>query len=416
MSSLAIADALPESAAGAPRNRRLLSLDVFRGLTIIGMLIVNNPGNAETAFLQTRHSPWNGCTLADLVFPFFLFVVGITTQLSLEARAARGDSDQEIRRQILRRGALLFAIGLLLNWFPFYQYGTIEGHPHPTVLDHFIARLSELRFLGVLQRIGIAYAAAAFMSWKASGKRVALWIQAILLGYWLLLTLVPVPGQGTIGFYQLNNPGHTLAAWVDRATLDWSRWGLGNHIWQESRVYDPEGLLSTIPAIATVLFGVLIARLLASPRPLDERIRQLVAAGAVLTIAGFLWGLAFPINKNLWTSSYVGFTVGVACLTLAAITWLTDVRQWRRWTEPFVAYGINPITAYVGAELSAVLFDSTIKLRVAGRLQSLHALSYDGLARWLPPAVASLGYSLAFVALWYFMLRVLHRRGIVLKI
>jgi predicted acyltransferase len=414
MSSLATVEALPVPVV--PRAARLLSLDVFRGLTIIGMLIVNNPGDASTAFLQARHSPWNGCTLADLVFPFFLFVVGITTRLSLQARAARGDNDREIRGQILRRGALLFVIGLLLNWFPFYQYGAIERHPHPTALDHFIARLEQLRLMGVLQRIGIAYAAAAFMSWKASGKRVALWIQAILLGYWLVSTLVPVPGEGTIGFYQLNNPGHTLSAWVDRATLDWSRWGLGNHIWQESRVYDPEGLLSTIPAIATVLFGVLIARLLASPRPLNERIRQLVAAGAVLTVAGFLWGLAFPINKNLWTSSYVGFTAGVACLTLAAITWLTDVRQWRRWTEPFVAFGINPITAYVGAELNAVLFDSTIKLRVAGRLQSLHQLAYDGLARWLPAAIASLGYSLAFVALWYFVLRALHRRGIVLKI
>ena len=171
MSSLATVDVRGESVA--ERGARLLSLDVFRGLTIIGMLIVNNPGNAETAFLQTRHSPWNGCTLADLVFPFFLFVVGITTSLSLEARAARGDSDRKIRGQILRRGALLFAIGVLLNWFPFYQYGAIEGHLHPTALDHFIARLTGLRFLGVLQRIGLAYAVAALLSWKAPGKRVS---------------------------------------------------------------------------------------------------------------------------------------------------------------------------------------------------------------------------------------------------
>ena len=414
MSSLATVDALP--APVAPRAARLVSLDVFRGLTIIGMLIVNNPGDASTAFVQARHSPWNGCTLADLVFPFFLFVVGITTQLSLQARAARGDSDGAICGQILRRGALLFVIGLLLNWFPFYQYGAIVGHPHPTALDHFVARLEELRLLGVLQRIGIAYAAAALLSWKASGKQVALWTTAILVGYWLLLTLVPVPGEGTIGLYRLGNPGHTLSAWVDRVTLDWSRWGLGNHIWQESRVYDPEGLLSTLPAIATVLLGVLIGRLLATARPLEERMRRLLAAGTVLTVAGLLWGLAFPINKNLWTSSYVAFTAGVACLTLGAIIWLIDARQWAGWTKPFVAFGINPITAYVGAELSAVLFDSTIKLRVAGRLQSLHQLTYDGLARWLPPAVASLGYSLLFVALWYFVLRVLHRRGIIFKI
>lgn len=416
MSSSATADALPQSVAGTAPVRRLLSLDVFRGLTIIGMLVVNNPGNAATAFRQTRHSLWNGCTLADLVFPFFLFVVGITTHLSLQARAARGDSDREIRSQILRRAALLFAIGLLLNWFPFYQYGPIEGNPHPTAVDHFIARLRELRFLGVLQRIGIAYAAAALLSRQAAGKRVARWTQVILLGYWLLLTLMPVPGEGTIGFYQLSNPGRTLAAWVDRVTLDWSRWGLGNHIWQESRVYDPEGLLSTIGAIGTVLFGVLIGRLLALPRPLDDRVRQLLAAGAVLAVAGLGWGLVFPINKNLWTSSYVVFTTAVACLSLGAIIWLIDARQWRGWTEPFVAFGINPITAYVGAELTAVLFDSTIKLRVAGRLQSLHELTYDGLAHWLPPAIASLGYSLLFVALWYFVLRALHRRGVVLKI
>jgi predicted acyltransferase len=264
MSSLATVEALPVPVAA--RGARLLSLDVFRGLTIIGMLIVNNPGDASTAFVQARHSPWNGCTLADLVFPFFLFVVGITTHLSLQARAARGDSDGEIRSQILRRGALLFVIGLLLNWFPFYQYGALAGHPHPTALDHFIARLEQLRLLGVLQRIGIAYAAAALLSWKASWRQVALWVAAILLGYWLLLTLVPVPGEGTIGVYQLDSPGHTLSAWVDRATLDWSRWGRGNHIWRDSRVYDPEGLLSTIPAIATVLLGVLIGRLLSATR------------------------------------------------------------------------------------------------------------------------------------------------------
>ncbi|HKN66911.1 MAG TPA: heparan-alpha-glucosaminide N-acetyltransferase domain-containing protein [Gemmatimonadaceae bacterium] len=414
MSSLATVDALPVPVA--PRGARLLSLDVFRGLTIIGMLIVNNPGDASTAFLQARHSPWNGCTLADLVFPFFLFVVGITTQLSLRARAVRGDNDREIRGQILRRGALLFVIGLLLNWFPFYQYGAIDGHPHPTPLDHVIARLEELRLLGVLQRIGIAYAAAALLSWKTSARQVAFRAGAILVGYWLLMTVVPVPGEGTIGLSQLDNAGHTLSAWVDKVTLDWSRWGLGNHIWRESRVYDPEGLLSTLPAIATVLLGVLIDRLLAAVRPLEERIRQLLLAGAGLTVLGLLWGVAFPINKNLWTSSYVAFTAGIACITLGTITWLIDVRQWKGWTKPFVAFGINPITAYVGAELSAVLFDSTIKLRVAGRLQSLHQLTYDGLARWLPPAIASLGYSLLFVALWYFVLRALHRRGMIFKI
>lgn len=407
------------ASVSAPRiTARLASLDVFRGLTIIGMLIVNNPGDAAAAFPQLRHSAWNGWTLADLVFPFFLFVVGITTHLSLRSRRARGDSDDCIRWQIFRRGGLIFAIGLLLNWFPFYQYGTIAGHPRPTFLDHFVGRLLELRLLGVLQRIGIAYVVAAFLTWRASTRRMVVLTALLLIGYWLVMTALPVPGEaGTRGYALLGSPAQTLSAWVDRVTLDWSRWGLGRHLWEESWVYDPEGLLSTVPSIATVMLGVLAGRWLASPRSSGERLKGLFAAGAALTVAGLAWGLLFPINKNLWSSSYVLFTAGVASLTLAAISWLIDVRQRGHWTRAFVVFGLNPITAYVGAELAAVLFDSTIKLRVAGELQSVHRLFYErALATWLVPNVASLVYSLAFVSLWYLVLRELYRRGIVLKV
>ena len=395
---------------------RLSSLDVFRGLTIIGMLVVNNPGDSATAFVELRHSPWHGWTIADLIFPFFLFVVGITTHLSLEGRHRRGDDDATIRRQILRRGALIFLIGLLLNWFPFYQYGAIPGHPQPGFFDHLVGRLLALRILGVLQRIGIAYIVAALLSWKASNRRVVWTTAAILLGYWLAMTLLPVPGEGAIGLRLIDDPARTLSAWVDRTTLDWSPWGMGNHLWQDSRVFDPEGLLSTIPAIATTLIGVLAGRWIGGSRSLEGRLNGLFAAGALLTMVGLVWSALFPINKNLWTSSYVLFTAGIACTTLATIAWIVDVRQWRRWTQPCVAFGINPITAYVGAELTAVLFDSTIKLRVDGRLQSVHALGYDALAAWLPPAVASLGYSLLFVGFWWCILRVLQRKQIVLKI
>src|SRR5207248_541268 len=184
-----------ESAPSAPPSlaARLTSLDVFRGLTIIGMLLVNNPGDAGAAYVELRHSTWNGWSLADLVFPFFLFVVGITTHLSLRGRTARGDGDGTVRQQILRRGAVIFAIGFLLNWFPFYQYGAIVGHPSPTFLDHVVGRLADVRILGVLQRIGLAYVAAALLTWKASTRRVVLTTGALLVGYWLLLTLVPVP-------------------------------------------------------------------------------------------------------------------------------------------------------------------------------------------------------------------------------
>jgi predicted acyltransferase len=405
------------SAAERPVIARLTSLDVFRGLTIIGMLLVNEPGNAGAAYRQLRHSAWHGWTLADLVFPFFLFVVGITTHLSLRARAGRGASDAALRRQILRRGAVIFAIGLLLNWFPFYHYGAIAGHSTPTFLDHLVARLLELRFLGVLQRIGMAYVATALLTYRAPTKRVAMATASILIGYWLLLTILPVPGEGELGARLLDQPARTLAAWVDRMTLDWSRWGLGNHIWASSAVYDPEGLLSTIAAIATMMIGVLTGRWLGTQRALGERMNGLFASGAMLTVSGLAWSALFPINKNLWSSSYVLFSAGVACTALATIMWLVDSRQWRRWTEPFVVFGTNPITAYVGAELSAILFDSTIKFRVDGRLRSAHELVYERLlASWLDPRLASLIYSLGFVALWYVLLLALHRRRIVLKI
>ena len=399
------------------KTTRLESLDVFRGLTIIGMLLVNNPGDWEAAYRQLRHSPWHGWTIADLVFPYFLFIVGITTHLSLRSRAARGDGDAAIRGQIFRRGALLIVIGLLLNWFPFYHYGQVPAYTGLGFLDHVTARLLELRLPGVLQRIGLAYIVAALVSWGATTRRIVVVTIALLVGYWIVLTALPVPGEGAVGAALLDDPSRTLGAWVDRVTLDWSRWGLGNHIWSSSRVFDPEGLLSTVPAIATTLLGVLAGRWLTSSLSLGERLNGLFAAGTLLALAGLAWSAIFPINKNLWTSSYVLFTAGLACTTLATIAWLVDVQGWRSWTHPFVVFGTNAITAYVGSELTAVLFDSTIRFRVAGKRESLHEATYNALlATGLPPGLASLGYSLAFVCLWYFIVRTLYRRGVIVKI
>lgn len=381
------------------------------------MLLVNAPGNANGSFAQLRHSAWDGWTMADLIFPFFLFIVGITTHLSLASRAERGDRDSALRRQILRRGAIIFAIGVLLNWFPFYQYGAIPDNASPDFLDHIVARLMVVRFLGVLQRIALAYVAAALLSFRAPTKRVISIVVTILIGYWLVMTLIPVPGQGEIGARLLEQPARTLAAWVDQLTLDFSEWGLGNHIWENTLVFDPEGLLTTIPAIATTLIGVLAGRWLGSMRPAVARLKGLFIAGAALTIVGLIWNVAFPINKNLWTSSFVVFTAGVALLLLASIAWIVDVKRWTRWTQPFAVFGLNPITAYVGAELTAILFDSTIKTRVDGRLRSLHEVVYEHLlAPWMDARLASLAYSLLFVTLWYFLLLPLYRRGKVLKI
>jgi predicted acyltransferase len=360
---------------------------------------------------------WHGWTFADLVFPFFLFIVGITTHLSLRSRAEHGERDHRLRLRILRRGAIIFGIGLLLNWFPFYQYGAIAGNPSPDFLDHVVARLTELRFLGVLQRIGLAYVAAALLSLRAPTKRLVAIIVALLIGYWVAMMLLPVPEQSAIGARLLNEPSRTLAAWVDHVTLDWSDWGLGNHIWQETAVYDPEGLLSTMPAIATTLIGVLAGRWLGSIRSLNERLKGLFIAGVALTIAGLIWNLVFPINKNLWTSSYVMFTAGMAAVTLATCMWLIDVEHVKWWTVPFVVFGLNPLAAYVGEGLFSRLIYTLVRVPSGGKMIPIETSVFEhGFAPWLPPRDASLAFAVTYVLLFLWLMWELYRRRIVIKL
>ena len=394
---------------------RLPSLDAFRGLTVAAMLLVNNPGSRTDVYAPLRHAAWNGWTPTDLVFPFFLFIVGVTTHLSLSARTARGDDASAVRRQVLRRGATIFALGLLLNWIPFYQSGAIAGHAHPSFGDRLLERLLDLRAMGVLQRIGLAYVAAAALTWRASARRVAATVIVLLVGYWMAMTLLPVPGELGTGAALLGAPGHTMAAWADRVTLDWTRWGLGNHL-RDGGAFDPEGVLSTLPAIATTMLGVLAGRWLGTHAPVAGRLRALSAAGLAALAIGAAWGLAFPINKNLWTSSYVLFTAGAAALVLCAVAWLMDVRGWRTWARPLVVYGSNPMVAFIGSEVLATVLHSTIKVKVDGHRIAATEWIYRAFATGLPPRAASLAYALAFVLVWYAVLLELHRRKIYFKV
>jgi predicted acyltransferase len=409
----------PVTAPSTPATReRLLSLDVFRGLTVAGMLLVNDPGTWSAIFPPLEHAHWHGWTPTDLIFPFFLFIVGITTHISLTARAARGADDGAIRRQILRRGALIFLFGLLLNFFPFFTWGTVPGNPDPGFLDRVVHRLSVLRIMGVLQRIALAYMLAALLSWRASDKRVVGTIAALLLGYWAIMTLVPVPGEyGTLGALLLDEPSRNFAAWTDRLLLDWTRFGMGNHIWVGGVTFDPEGPLSTIPAIGTALLGVLAGRWISRPLPLSERLAGFFAAGALGAMAGMMWHWSFPINKTLWTSSYVLFSAGVAATALATIMWLVDVRGVRWGTKFPVIYGTNPTIAFVGSGMMARLIYSIIKVPYGGESVSLQSAIYKaGYASWLPPRVASLGFAITFVLVWFVILWVLYRRKIFLKV
>jgi len=408
--------ALPTSPS-VPARERLLSLDVFRGITVAGMLLVNDPGTWEAIYPPLEHAKWNGWTPTDLVFPFFLFIVGITTYLSLNARRARGDSEHAIRAQIIRRGALIFLFGLLINGFPYFTWGNVPGVADPTLLQRMGDRLLHWRIMGVLQRIGIAYMVAALLTLRTTVRQQIIILASILFGYWIVMTVLPVPGEGTIGALLLDQPGRTMAAWVDRLVLDWSRVSLGNHLWASSVTWDPEGVLSTIPAIGTAMLGNLAGRWIGERRPLSERLAGLSSVGALGMMTGLMWHWSFPINKSLWTSSYVLFSAGMAAVALSTVMWIVDFNRVRRFTKLFVVYGTNPIVAFVGSAVMARCIYSIFKVNWGGERIPLQEGIYRALfASWLSPINASLAFAVAFVLFWYGVLYELHRRGIILKV
>jgi predicted acyltransferase len=405
-------DAPTSTVAPQSMRERLLSLDVFRGLTIAGMLLVNDPGTWSAIFPPLEHAEWHGWTPTDLIFPFFLFIVGITTHLSLSARRGRGDDDSAIVKQILRRGLIIWLLGFLMALFPFYQWGNIEALPNASWWDRIVWRIEHVRILGVLARIGIVYILAGLLTFKTTLRQQIYIIAGLLFGYWFAMTLIPVPGENEIGALLLHTKDRNLAAYLDRAILT------TKHIWTGSVTYDPEGILSTFPAIATAMLGVLAGRWIAlREKPLLERITGLFAAGSLGMVVGLMWNWSFPINKNLWTSSYVIFTAGMACVALATIMWIVDYANVKWWTKPFVVFGVNPIVAFVGSGVMARLIYTLWKVDYQGRSVSIQSAIYQSVfASWLPPRVASLAFALTFVLLWYGILLVLYRRKIILKV
>ena len=412
----------PAEASGARSapGGRVLAVDTFRGLTIAAMLLVNNPGSWGAVWDPLEHAAWHGWTPTDLIFPFFLFVVGITTHLSLRGEHKRGSSDAALTKKIVRRAALIFLLGIALHAFPFVEPGSIAGIERPSLLDRVEARLAGVRIPGVLQRIAVVYLVVGFWELRAprgaargrvtnAGECAA--IAAILLAYWGALTLLPVPGSGLRGADVLDRPAETLAAWSDRAVFG------TRHLYRQAKEWDPEGALSTIPAIATGLLGLIAGRWIARGESLERMSSRLALAGLAGVFAGMAWGAIFPINKNLWTSSYVVFTSGAAALGLALCVWVIDIRGRRGLAMPWVIFGVNPLLAFVGSGVMARLLTSVIRFEVDGKRVPLQKLIYDAtFAAWLPPHAASFVWAAAFVGLWLLLLWPLWKRGILLKI
>ncbi|UCC49087.1 MAG: DUF1624 domain-containing protein, partial [Gemmatimonadota bacterium] len=301
---------------------RLTSLDAFRGATIAGMILVNNPGSWRYVYAPLRHAEWHGWTPTDLIFPFFLFIVGVAIPIAFSRRLGRGDSRRQLVGHVMRRSLILFGLGLFMAAFPrFSNWDT-------------------LRIMGVLQRIGVVYliASALYLSLSQRGRWGALGL--LLFGYWALMTLVPVPGYGAGNL----SAGADLGAYLDRVILGQA------HLYRQAP-WDPEGLLSTLPAVGTTLLGIFTGEWITSSRSSLEKVKGLLEASVVALAVGLLWHQLFPINKNLWTSSYVVFTAGMAGLILGLFYWLIDVRSWKAWSKPFVVYGMNAIAVFVASGL-----------------------------------------------------------------
>jgi predicted acyltransferase len=374
-----------------PYAGRLLSLDVFRGLAVAGMILVDNPGSDNLAYGPIQHTVWNGWTPADFIFPSFMFLVGASMVLSFQVRLQRGESRAKIFRHAVQRTLILIALGLFINGFPLFH-------------------LADWRIEGVLQRIAVCYLLAGILvlwsDWR--GQLVAL--AACLLGYWALMRLVPVPGFGVPGRdIPFMDQNRNLVTWLDQKLF------MGR-LYNGTR--DPEGLISNIPALGTMLLGVLTGHWLRSGRERTVVLFRMVLFGGVGVPAGLAWNVWFPMNKNLWTSSFVLFSAGLSLLTLALLYWILEIKQWRgAWTMPVLVFGMNAVAGFVADALVWGPGYSFTAKGPNGTAIPWHEVANSRLgALGLNPANTSLLYSLGALLFCWILLWLLWRKRIFLKV
>jgi predicted acyltransferase len=421
-------------------KERLISLDVFRGFTILLMTIVNNPGNWDHIYPPLEHAKWNGCTPTDLVFPFFIFIMAVAISFAMPVK----QFDSATFNKITIRALRIFCLGLFLNFFGKIELFGLQGIPLllgklvitigvsyallgnfslkiKTYLTVFVFALllflaysgieayQEVRIPGVLQRIGIVYFFVSLLYLKTSQKVQLLTAISLLLVYWGLMALVPVPGIGAANFEK----GTNLGAWLDNILLE-------GHMWIFSKTWDPEGILSTIPAIASGIIGLLIGQLINRPLPKLEIVKKMAIIGSTLTLLGLLWNIVFPINKSLWTSSYVLYTSGLAILCLTFLFYVIEVADYKKWTKLFLIWGVNPMVVFffsgiIPQGLRMIQFQNP---KIPSEQINLQKYLYSF---WIEPffnnpLLASLVGAIIYVGIWSIILWLFYKNKLIFKV
>lgn len=427
--------------AKARTSPRLISLDAVRGITIAGMILVNNPGSWRHVYPPLRHAEWHGWTPTDLVFPFFLFVVGVSMAFSFRRRLEQGNR-AELLAQIIRRSVIIFMLGLIMGGFPdlhliapyvlvivgltfLYRdrpiltwgsagrvrlrkiaaWAILLGAVVYFALGFDRFQASDQRVPGVLQRIAVCYLCASLIVMYTGLRGRAVWTLLLLLGYWAIVAKVHAPAGYTAN---VTGPEGLLHDWIDVQLL-------GGHLYGERP--DPEGILSTLPAIATVLLGNLTGQWLQGTRDRACTAVGLFFGANIALLLGLCWDGWFLINKKIWTSSYVLLTAGLATHLLAMCYWLMDVHAYRRWGWPFVVFGSNAITVYVASSLMAKLLYRTKLTLADGNEVAVKTWAYESLfASWADPTFASVLYAIAYVTAWLIPMVVLYRYRVHVKI
>jgi len=423
-------------------GQRLLSLDVFRGITIAAMVVVNNPGTWSAVYPQLKHAEWHGWTITDFVFPFFVFIVGVAIPLALGKRLAEGANDKDLFLKILYRGFVIFGLGLFQMGFPFFDISKSQlplsiqilatigvilsagffladrfkasviailsvtvllGTTYLFDLGYPFERMERIRIMGVLQRLALCYFFAAILYIKTTWKTQFGIAGSLLLLYWGLMHFA---GGGDL------SPEGNFSGYIDRIVLG------EEHIWRSSKVYDPEGLLSTLPAIATCIIGVMIGSFLKdSKASLESRINVLFFVGLLLTAIGWVWGFWFPINKPIWTSSYAVFTSGMAILFLACCMWVIDLKFYARWSYPFKVFGVNALALYFASSILTRIMLAIKFEGPEGKIIHSQRWLYDSFFKPLAsPMDSSLLFAIVYLLFWYLLMWALFKKKIFIKV